>query len=138
MARQDNKRSSTTSLPIQEKSSPANEEKISEKSGYGEPPDPKKICHDTMVTMQIDRNLLPKVLTDDDVVKEMKKDYGNQGILSPTEEALLCKHITESVKHNYGFGYKNARVLAYELAVINKKSMPESWGKNRQSREKQI
>ena len=91
MARQDNKRSSTTSLPIQEKNSPANEEKISEKSGDGEPPDAKKICHDTMVTMQIDRSLLPKVLTDDDVVKEMKKDYGNQGILSPTEEALLCK-----------------------------------------------
>ena len=91
----------------------------------------KSACQDTMMTMKIDRNLLPKQLTEKDIEIAKQREYPNQSILNPNEEAALCRHITQSAKHNYGFTYKNARVLAYELALQNNKNMPETWKKNK-------
>lgn len=61
----------------------------------------------------------------------MTPKYNARQIFPDAEEQCLCNYILECSKMCYGKSTKSVRALAYELAVANSKTIPESWRTNK-------
>ena len=57
----------------------------------------------------------------------MRPNYGCRSVFTSEEEMSLKDYLITSSKMNYGLSTKSTRQLAYEMAVINSKTFPQSW-----------
>ncbi|GFS09263.1 transposase [Elysia marginata] len=66
-----------------------------------------------------------------DPQKRLVPNYTHRQVFTADEERELAKYMLECSDMFYGLSPKQARELAYEMAVENNKKMPESWIENK-------
>lgn len=59
------------------------------------------------------------------------RKHGFKQIFGGNEEQLLCDYLLDAARMCYGLTVKNTCDLAYKFAVANKKTIPESWERNK-------
>lgn len=64
-------------------------------------------------------------------IPRLTPNYSVNKIFSSEEEEILSDYLQTLAKLHHGLTPKNVRKLAYELAVVNHKKIPESWHSNK-------
>lgn len=73
-----------------------------------------------------------KQLSDEDKQNyNFEQKFGFKNIFSDEEENQLQKYLIDAANMCYGLSDQQARSLAYDFAVANNKTFPESWNTNR-------
>lgn len=63
----------------------------------------------------------------------MAPKYRSRQVFSDAEEISLAQYMIQCSKMCYGKSTKDLRELAYEMAIINKNKMPETWETNKKA-----
>jgi hypothetical protein len=84
----------------------------------------RKVAKDASIPKSTLQRYVAKLKTES---ARFTPNYSVNKVLSDEEERLLCEYLLRASKHHHGLTSKEARELAYEYAVSNKKKIPAGW-----------
>lgn len=70
-------------------------------------------------------------LSDDEGLMKFQNKHTNRQVFTTEEENDLVSYIKKCSDCHYGLSYRQIRELAYEYAIANRCSCPESWKENK-------
>lgn len=65
--------------------------------------------------------------------KKLEPNYRHKQLFTEGEETQLVEYLIDCSNIVYGLTTRQTRNLAYEMAVQNKKEMPDSWEENKEA-----